>query len=387
MGSKRPNETDEERVARKARKKEKKEKKSAKKAKKEAKISKDVDGAAPADTGPEVTTVVEGLPPTFYNADVNKVEEDQQEKQADDGNKNDDDDDDKADDDKADANTDDAAAAVATDSGDGPGTKKKRKRKRKRKVGKDDDDDDNDDDEENDNDNDNDGTAAAAQADAAMVQDTIFVEGIPFDVSPEAVREFFEKTHKISDVIELRLPTWQDSGRLRGFGHVRFGSKESYEKALTLSGKYLGRRYLTIQAANKLGGSGDGGASGNRSGRSVEDPTIKLPTDCCTIFVNNLPYTASEDDISEAVLKHAPSVTIADDGVRIARNSVNRQSKGFAYIDFISSKETQKLMKSAIKKNITIGGRIVRLDYDTGRIKGSYRNESGQFLNSSHEKN
>ncbi|OEU23243.1 hypothetical protein FRACYDRAFT_178914 [Fragilariopsis cylindrus CCMP1102] len=203
-----------------------------------------------------------------------------------------------------------------------------------------------------------------------MVQDTVFVEGIPFDVPPEALREFFEKTHKISDVLELRLPTWQDSGRLRGFGHVRFGSKESYDKALTLSGKYLGRRYLTIQAANK-----------------PEDPAIKLPTDCCTIFVNNLPYTASEDDISKAVLKHAPSVTIADDGVRIARNSVNRQSKGFAYIDFISSKETQKLMKSAIRKNITIGGRIVRLDYDTGRIKGSYRNESGQFLNSSHEKN
>ena len=377
MGSKRPNETNEERVARKALKKEKKEKKSAKKAKKEAKISKDV-AATPVE--PEVTAaVVDGLPPTFYKDDVNKVEDDQQEKHTDDVNKNDDDDDD---DDKADA------APAATDSGDGPVVKKKRKRKRKRKAGKDDDDDDDDDDEENDDNNDNDdGATAAKQADAAMVQDTVFVEGIPFDVPPEALREFFEKTHKISDVLELRLPTWQDSGRLRGFGHVRFGSKESYDKALTLSGKYLGRRYLTIQAANKPGGSGDGGASGNRSGRSVEDPAIKLPTDCCTIFVNNLPYTASEDDISKAVLKHAPSVTIAEDGVRIARNSVNRQSKGFAYIDFISSKETQKLMKSAIRKNITIGGRIVRLDYDTGRIKGSYRNESGQFLNSSHEKN
>ena len=379
MGSKRPNETNEERVARKALKKEKKEKKSAKKAKKEAKISKDVAATTPAE--PEVTAaVVDGLPPTFYKDDVNKVEDDQQEKHTDDVNKNDDDDDD--DDDKADA------APAATDSGDGPVVKKKRKRKRKRKAGKDDDDDDDDDDEENDDNNDNDdGATAAKQADAAMVQDTVFVEGIPFDVPPEALREFFEKTHKISDVLELRLPTWQDSGRLRGFGHVRFGSKESYDKALTLSGKYLGRRYLTIQAANKPGGSGDGGASGNRSGRSVEDPAIKLPTDCCTIFVNNLPYTASEDDISKAVLKHAPSVTIAEDGVRIARNSVNRQSKGFAYIDFISSKETQKLMKSAIRKNITIGGRIVRLDYDTGRIKGSYRNESGQFLNSSHEKN
>mmetsp|Transcript_3135 Transcript_3135/g.6683 ORF Transcript_3135/g.6683 Transcript_3135/m.6683 type:complete len:225 (+) Transcript_3135:489-1163(+) len=194
---------------------------------------------------------------------------------------------------------------------------------------------------------------------------------------------FFVDTHGIADpeVLELRLPTWQDTGRLRGFGHVRFASKNSYETALGLSGKYMGRRYLTIQAANRPG-SGNGGSSGNRSGKSVEDPgNVACPKGCTTIYVNNLPYEATETSIASAVSKHTKTaVTVTDENVRIARNSVTRQSKGFAYIDFGSSKDAQKFMTAAAKKNVTVGGRIVRLDYDTGRAKGSFRTESGRLL-------
>jgi len=213
-----------------------------------------------------------------------------------------------------------------------------------------------------------------------MVQDTVFVEGIPFDASPDDVRGFFVAGHGIpdKDVMELRLPTWQDTGRLRGFGHVRFASTESYQKALGLNRKYMGRRYLSIQPAKS--------SSGNRSGKSVEDPgNIACPEGCLTIYVNNLPYGATEEEIAEAFSKHAPRISIAADGVRIARNSVTRESKGFAYIDFETSKDAFRLMKAAVKKNVLVSGRIVRLDYDTGRVKGSFRTESGQLLNKNHE--
>lgn len=389
-------EDEEERVAdRKARKKAKKEKKSKKSKKKGTKDDDDADIENDAKSGNNNTnnnkkkspsssddlSKVEGLPPAFYNE------------------KNDDDDDEKHSKDKTN-NADEEEAFVADaekdatqtkTEGDGNGDdkeeqadeegglpgKKKRKRKRKRKNK---DGEDGDDDEQQ---------LEPKEKPSSLVDDTIFVEGIPFDCDITKVRNFFETQHSdITDIVDVRLPTWQDSGRLRGFGHIKFGSLDSYDKALALNGKYLGKRYLTIQPANKTM------QSGNRSGRSIEDPALveKPPKDCCTIYVNNLPYDATEKDISAAFQKHTPSIRIVETvenainkksnneendpdfgGVRIAKNSITRQSKGFAYIDFVSHKDCQKLMTAAVTKNVIVGGRIVRLDYDTGRIKGSFR--------------
>jgi nucleolin len=200
-----------------------------------------------------------------------------------------------------------------------------------------------------------------------MVQHTVYVEGIPFDATPDQVKDFFVKGG-IDDVVELRLPTWQDSGRLRGYGHILFESEESFAKALTLSGQNLGKRYLTVQAAN-----------------TPRDETGKLPLQeksrdppsptCCTLFLSNLAYSASEDEISQAVEKLG--VSIPQDGVRIARNSVTRQSKGFCYIDFETPDDAKKVMDSGHR--LTVNGRLVRLDWDTGRMKGSYRTDTGRL--------
>ena len=201
-----------------------------------------------------------------------------------------------------------------------------------------------------------------------MVQCTVYVEGIPFDATPDQVKEFFV-TAGIEDVVELRLPTWQDSGRLRGYGHIHFQSAESYEKALKLSGQNLGKRYLTIQAANEPRNNSAGGSL------PQQQPKGPPPSDCRTLFVNNLSYQASEDDISQAVKKMG--VTIPEDGVRIARNSVTRQSKGFCYIDFETAEDAKKVMEAGHR--FTVNGRLVRLDWDTGRMKGSYRADSGRL--------
>lgn len=233
------------------------------------------------------------------------------------------------------------------------GSKRRRKRKRKKKK---------DDEKEDDN------NEEAQPQHTDSVEHTVYVEGIPFDATPDQVKEFFE-SNGISNVMELRLPTWQDSGRLRGYGHVLFASQESYNKALKLSGKYLQKRYLTIQPAN----APKHGGGGRSFTRSSEEPP---PKDCLTLFVNNLPYAATEEEIARVFEKYGK---IAEDGVRIARNSVTRQSKGFAYVDFASPNDAQKVVQACTKKNLTVGGRIVRLDYDTGRIKGSFRTDSGRL--------
>lgn len=233
--------------------------------------------------------------------------------------------------------------------------KRKRKRKRKKKTNEskaDGSDDESDQPQHNDS-----------------VDCTIYVEGIPFDSSDEALKEFFV-SNGIEDIVEMRLPKWQDSGRLRGYGHVLFASEASFKKALDLSGKHLGKRYLTIQEANTPKG-------GSRP-RVNNDPP---PKDCNTLFVHNLPYNATEDEIAKVFELHG---NLAEDGVRIARNSVTRQSKGFAYIDFETPKDAQNVMKACAKKPLLVGGRMVRLDYDTGRMKGSFRAQSGRLWTKEH---
>jgi nucleolin len=216
-----------------------------------------------------------------------------------------------------------------------------------------------------------------------VVTNTVFVEGISFDASCDDVQQFFCQQLQPDDIVEMRLPTFQDSGRLRGFGHVQLATPVAYQTALSMSGKHLGTRYLTIQPAKEVG----------LSRRSVPQPLPLPPPDRCrTLFVQNLPYGATESDIATAfgqVVATNQDVDVTDGQVRIVRNSVTRQSKGFAYVDFSSADQLQIFVQSIATRHqqnpkqqhqpLMVGGRTVRLDYDTGRIKGSFRTDSGRL--------
>jgi nucleolin len=200
-----------------------------------------------------------------------------------------------------------------------------------------------------------------------QVDHTVYVEGIPFESNANLVKEFFVK-HGILDVLELRLPTWQDTGRLRGYGHVAFESEESKVKAVSLSGEFLQKRYLKIEPAKA--------PKAPNTQRFDNDPFAPPPKDCKTIYVHNLPYQATEDDISKVFETFG---TIVEGGVRIARNSVSRQSKGFAYVDYNAPEEAQKAVQSCASTHAQVGGRLVRVDYDTGRMKGSFKTGTGRL--------
>ena len=193
---------------------------------------------------------------------------------------------------------------------------------------------------------------------------TVYVEGIPFDCSEEDVKTFFV-SNGCADILQLRLPRWQDSGRLRGYGHVVFDSETSRSKAVgELNGMNLGQRYLTIQVPKAPRPDTSMGAM---ESRTVRDQ----PAGCKTVFVKNLPYDASEDDIREAF-----QVTgkILDDGVRIARNSQTHQSKGFAYVEYKNPEGAQGAVQKAAKPfGMTVKGRPAFVDYEEGSQKASFK--------------
>ncbi len=239
-------------------------------------------------------------------------------------------------------NEDEVAAAVSV-------TKRKRKRKRKH----------------NDSVKDSDVAEAAAPSNPLeTLERTVYVEGIPFDCTSEDVRSFFTSALNLADVSELRLPQWQDSGRLRGFGHVVFESKESRDAAVAQSGKhYLKNRYVTIQEAK----------APSSSDTTTPHHPRPQPENCRTIFCRNLPFSAAKEDIEDLFRSCGK---IVEGGVRIAWNYKTKQSKGFCYIEF---KHPEGAYAAVTRQPWALQGRVCQVDYDEGTIKGSYKTEEGRL--------
>ena len=237
--------------------------------------------------------------------------------------------------------------------------KAKRKRKRKRKAKKDDDD--------------TSPPDGAEQQKMASLDHTVYVEGIPFDCTEEDVKQWFV-SHNCADILQMRLSRWQDTGRLRGYGHVVFDSEESRLRALQeLSGKSLGKRYLTIVAPNAPKANTSSSMMSASTGSTPRDQ----PEGCKVVFVKNLPYHATEEDILESFQVCGK---ILDGGIRIARNSATRQSKGFAYVEYKNPEGAQGAVQKASKPfGLKVLDRPVFVDYDEGRMKGSYKTEDGRL--------
>ena len=249
------------------------------------------------------------------------------------------------------------AAGDATDSS-APPAKKPRKRKKKNKAV----------------DAEDAPTAAAA---ALSTPSTTFVEGLPYDMTPAELTEFL--TNQGIPPTELRLPTWQDTGRLRGFGHVVFASKEAAKKAIdSVTGVSLPKyqRYLTFKAANVA--------------KSVEMALARpQPKGCKSVFVKNLPYGATEASVKTAFSECGK---VVDGGVRLplvtpgaGAGDVNYgKIKGFGYVTVKEPESALVAVNKARGSGVTVEGRALFVDYDEKGeegIKASFKMQDGRNYN------
>lgn len=81
--------------------------------------------------------------------------------------------------------------------------------------------------------------------------------------------------------------------------------------------------------------------------------------------------------MTEGVVKEAFRFCGKIATVRLAVWQHTQHQKGFCYVDF----EQEGAAEIAVKKQgeITVGGRRVYVDYETGRPKGSYRASDGRL--------
>ena len=86
-----------------------------------------------------------------------------------------------------------------------------------------------------------------APVEAAWRPTQLFCSGIPYDTTKDQLLEFFEDEK--ANISDVKLPTFQDSGRCIGYAHVTFTKKAAYDSALAKNGQKLGPRYLDIKEA------------------------------------------------------------------------------------------------------------------------------------------
>ena len=200
---------------------------------------------------------------------------------------------------------------------------------------------------------------AAAPAPAPVDDEaarTVYCEGLRYDEAEDDVRAFFAAHGAIK---ELRLPRYQDSGRLRGYGHVEYETAQSAASALKASGSSLGGRYVTIQPSKA-------------KDQATRTPRPR-PDGCRTIFVKNLPYDIPSDALRRSFEKFGK---IND--VRLAVHNHTQRQKGFGYVTFVKEAAAEAAVRG--QGEVQVRGRAVYVDYDApgGGPKASFRAATGQ---------
>ena len=203
--------------------------------------------------------------------------------------------------------------------------------------------------------------APPAAAPAPAPQDdeaarTVYCEGLRYDEAEDDVRAFFAAHGAIK---ELRLPRYQDSGRLRGYGHVEYETAQSAASAIKASGSSLGGRYVTVQPSKA-------------KDQATWTPRPR-PDGCRTVFVKNLPYDIPSDALRRSFEKFGK---IND--VRLAVHNHTQRQKGFGYVTFVKETSAEAAVRG--QGEVKVRGRAVYVDYDApgGGPKASFRAATGQ---------
>ncbi|XP_034557793.1 nucleolin [Notolabrus celidotus] len=149
-----------------------------------------------------------------------------------------------------------------------------------------------------------------------------------FEEIKGSLRKFFTKNDL--EVADVRL------GGSKKFGYVDFATEEDMNKAMELNGKKIMGMEVKLDRARSKDSSQEG----------------KKERDARTLFVKNLPFSATPDDLKE-VFEDAVDVRLPQ-----GQNGSNR---GIAYIEFKSEAEAEKMLEEA--QGADVQGRSIMVDF------------------------
>lgn len=89
----------------------------------------------------------------------------------------------------------------------------------------------------------------------------LYVGNLPFSADDASLADVFSQ---FGDVQEAKVVQDRFTGRSRGFGFVTFATEEDAQKALSMDGKDLGGRSISVSFAQDKPRSDRGGSGGER---------------------------------------------------------------------------------------------------------------------------
>ena len=187
----------------------------------------------------------------------------------------------------------------------------------------------------------------------------IFISGIPYLTKEEELKDLFSKYGTIT---EIKLPKYQDSGKNRGYCHIYYESKKSALKALELNNYTIGKRYLIVEMA-KMNKEELNDEIKTKKQNKINQSKVSI--NCTTAFVKNLPYDISEKEVGDKFRSCGKIKSL-----RFVYNSKNKKFKGFCFIQF---NEHKSLLKALELNGKEFKGRILKVDFDEGKPKKSYK--------------
>ncbi|KAL7391647.1 hypothetical protein ABVT39_011966 [Epinephelus coioides] len=159
---------------------------------------------------------------------------------------------------------------------------------------------------------------------------TVKLRGVPFNVKEQQIREFMTPLKPAA----VRIGR-NESGNRTGYVYVDLHSEEQVEKALKKNKDYIGGRYIEVFRVDASGAKGKRDRKGKEIDRNFtrklkEDEEEEDVAESGRLFIRNLPYTCTEEEIKELFAKHGPISEIL-----FPIDNLTKRPKGFAFITYM----------------------------------------------------
>uniref|UniRef100_A0A3Q3FAQ9 Probable RNA-binding protein 19 n=1 Tax=Labrus bergylta TaxID=56723 RepID=A0A3Q3FAQ9_9LABR len=159
---------------------------------------------------------------------------------------------------------------------------------------------------------------------------TVKLRGAPFNVKEQQIREFMTPLKPAA----IRIGK-NESGNRTGYVYVDLHSEDQVEKALKKNKDYIGGRYIEVFRTDASAGKAKRDKKSKEIDRNFtrklkEDEEEEDVAESGRLFVRNLPYTCSEEELKELFTKHGPLSEVL-----FPIDNLTKKPKGFAFVTYM----------------------------------------------------
>ena len=192
------------------------------------------------------------------------------------------------------------------------------------------------------------------------MQTRLFVRNLSWSVTETHLYDLFSD---VGDVVSVKIPTRQEDGKPRGFAFVEMQNNDLAQKAIhQLNGVIFQNRDLVVDFQDE---NRDKNVHG--FGQAVKNSKL---------FVRNIHYSVTEPML-QAVFERVGLVH----SVKIALDRETGDSKGFAFIEMVSTDAAQEAINT-LNKSVLEGKEIMVNFQDPNRSKNKLSRPNSGFSRS-----